>query len=222
MMTQNNSRADFLALRTTPIILKNGDRSLNVNALLDEASTKTCVNADILNGQIETFDTKPVNFELLSVDCKVKMHITAYTAKRVMGDMTVIDWNEYRSQWPYLRKMNFPLPAKKQIVDVLIGLYCLDLHGAIEEVRDRPREPVAGLTPLGWACTSNPYSAERTRLQIHFACTYFVREQSEIEELNTNLKRFWEIEETPPLNPTSVCANSGTASHEKGRTLFPV
>ena len=160
IMTQNNSMADFIALRTAPIILKNGDRSLKVNALLDEASTKTYVNAglqektekvtvNVLNGQIETFETKPVNFELLSVDCKVNMNVTAYMANSVTGDMTVIDWNEYRSKWPYLRKINFPLPAKKQIVDVLIGLDCLDLHGAIEEVRGRPGEPVARLMPLG-------------------------------------------------------------------------
>ena len=112
MMTQNNSRADFIALRTAPIILKTSDRSLKVNALLDEASTKTYVNADVaaelwlqgktekvtfnvLNGQIET---KPVNVELLSLDCKVNMNVTAYTATRVTGDMTVIDWNEYRSK----------------------------------------------------------------------------------------------------------------------------
>ena len=136
MMTQNNSTADSIALRTAPIILRNGDRSLKVNALLDEASTKTYVNADVaaelglqgktenvtvnvLNSQIETSETKPVNFELLSVDCKVNMNVTAYTANRVTGDMTVIDWNEYRSKWPYLRKINFPLPAKKQVVRIV-------------------------------------------------------------------------------------------------------
>lgn len=68
-----------------------------MNALLDEASTKMYLNADVaaelglqgrieqetvsvLNGQIETFETKPVSFELRSVDRKVKMNVTAYTA----------------------------------------------------------------------------------------------------------------------------------------------
>ena len=68
-----------------------------MNALLDEASTKMYLNADvaaelglqgrieqktvnILNEQIEIFETKPVSFELLSVDRKVKMNVTAYTA----------------------------------------------------------------------------------------------------------------------------------------------
>lgn len=72
--TQRYARADFVGLRTVPVILKNGDRSLTVNALLDDASTKSYVNADVaaelglqgriervtvnvLNGQAETFET---------------------------------------------------------------------------------------------------------------------------------------------------------------------
>ena len=84
MMTQINSRAEFIALRTVPIILKNGDWSLKVNALLDEKSTKIYPNADVaaelglqgrtekvtvngLNGLMDTFKTKPVSFEVPSV-----------------------------------------------------------------------------------------------------------------------------------------------------------
>ena len=86
LITQNYSKVDYIALRTVPIILKNGDRSLRVNAFLDRASTKSYVNSDVvaelglkgrtkvtvnvLNGQIETFETKPVSFELQSVDGK--------------------------------------------------------------------------------------------------------------------------------------------------------
>ena len=90
-----------------PIILKNGDRSLRVNALLDEASTKSYVNSDVaaelglkgktekvtvnvLNGQIETFETKPVSFELQSVDGKVSFKVNAYTASRVTGDIMLL------------------------------------------------------------------------------------------------------------------------------------
>ena len=47
LIMQNYSKVDYIALRTVPIILKNGDRSLQVNALLDEASTKIYVNSDV-------------------------------------------------------------------------------------------------------------------------------------------------------------------------------
>ena len=48
MTTQDNIQdisAEFIALRTVPVVLKNGNRSMQVNALLDDASTY--VNADV-------------------------------------------------------------------------------------------------------------------------------------------------------------------------------
>ena len=47
MVTQSNIRANFIGLRTVPVILKNGERSLKINALLDDASTKSYFNADV-------------------------------------------------------------------------------------------------------------------------------------------------------------------------------
>lgn len=38
---------DFFALRTVPLLLRNVTRTLNVNALLDDATTKTYLNADV-------------------------------------------------------------------------------------------------------------------------------------------------------------------------------
>lgn len=115
MVTQRYVRVDFVGLRTVPVILQNGARSLTVNALLDDASTKTYVNADVaaeqglqgrtervtvnvLNGQAETFDTKPVNAELKSITGSVSMVVNAYTVNRVTGNMNVVDWNKYKQQ----------------------------------------------------------------------------------------------------------------------------
>ena len=47
MVTEYNIRTNFIGLRTVPVILKNGEQSLKINALLDDASTKSYVNADI-------------------------------------------------------------------------------------------------------------------------------------------------------------------------------
>ena len=47
MMTQDEYRPEFVSLRTVPVVLKNGDRVLKVNALLGDASTDTYVNADV-------------------------------------------------------------------------------------------------------------------------------------------------------------------------------
>ena len=42
-----HTKPDFFVLRTVPVIVKNGNRSMKLNALLDDASTKTYINADI-------------------------------------------------------------------------------------------------------------------------------------------------------------------------------
>ena len=81
----------------------------------------------------------------------MSVNVNAYTTNRVTGDMNVIDWNEYRKKWPYLRDIKFPLNAKRPIVDVLIGLDCLDLHCAIEEVKGQPGEPIARRVSAGRA-----------------------------------------------------------------------
>lgn len=81
MMSKSVGNCGNIALRTIPVYLKSGNRKLKVNALLDDASTKTYVNADVvaelglqghpqrvnvsvLNEQAETFET--------TIDCLVE------------------------------------------------------------------------------------------------------------------------------------------------------
>ncbi|MCG8076809.1 MAG: DUF1759 domain-containing protein, partial [Candidatus Thiodiazotropha taylori] len=161
MMIQDDCRPDFIALRTVPIIVKNGKKSLRVNALLDDASTKTYINTDVaaelglqgktesvkvnvLNGQIKTFNTSPVDIELESLSGDASVNVTAFTANRVTGDMEAVNWNKYKDRWPHLKNIQFDFQctSTRPIVDLLIGLDCADLHHAIKEVRGRPGEPV--------------------------------------------------------------------------------
>ena len=212
MVAQSNIRPDFIGLRTVPVILINGARSLRVNALLDDASTKTYVNADVaaeldlrgrterikvnvLNGQVETFETKPIDVKLQSATGDVSMKVSAYTVNKVTGNMPVVDWNHYKDQWRHLRNIEFPSSPRRPIVDMLIGLDCADLLYAIEDRRRKPGEPIARLTPLGWTCIGSPGSYGGSIHQKNFAYTYFSRDQSEIEQVNRTLKKFWEIEE---------------------------
>ena len=92
------------------MILKNGCRRLTVNALLDDASTQTYVNKDVatelglngtfetikvnvLNGDCKSFQTMPVEFELESVNGDVDIRVKALTAKKVTGNVKVIQWS---------------------------------------------------------------------------------------------------------------------------------
>ena len=46
-VTSQSAQPRFVALRTVPVFLKNGTRRIEVNASLDEASTKTYLNANV-------------------------------------------------------------------------------------------------------------------------------------------------------------------------------
>ena len=216
-VTTHGVQPRFVALRTVPVFLKNGRRRIKVNALLDEAFTKTYLNADVaaelelqgepqkvtvnvLNGQTETFETTPLEFVLESMNGNVATKMSAFTAERVTGSMKVIDWEKHVGKWSHLKGIQFPDPGKRPIVDLLIGVDYAEFNYSFKDVRGQPGEPVARLTPLGWTCTGTVSGLTGSDLQSNFAQTYFVREQSDTDEISTLLRKFWEIE-----NPITSC-----------------
>lgn len=115
MVAKGKTELNYVTLRTVPVILRNGNRKLKVNALLDDASTITYINSDVaaelglqgrtqsmtinvLNGESETFETMPVQCELESCNGHTKTIIVAFTTDNVTGDMQPINWQR-KSQW---------------------------------------------------------------------------------------------------------------------------
>ena len=203
-------KEEYITLRTVPVILKNGGRKLVVNALLDDASTKTYIKGDVaaelglqgesrkvtvnvLNGQEDTFETMPVECGIESLDGRINVKITAFTANRVTGNMKAVNWARYAKDWIHLKDIKFPYVGPRPIVDILIGIDYADLHYSIKDVRGKPGEPVARLTPLGWACIRHPSSCPEQNYRTKFIRTYFMHEESSVELSNT-LRKFWEIE----------------------------
>ena len=158
-----------IALRTIPVYQKNGNKKLRVNALLDDASTKTYLNTDVaaemglqgelkkvnvsvLNGQLKSFETTPVECTIESLDGKTSLKVTALTTGKVTGNMRAMDWTTCADEWPHLRNIKFHKLSPRPIVDMLIGLDCADLHFSLQDVRGEPGQPIARLTPSGWTC----------------------------------------------------------------------
>ena len=210
MMSKTVGNCGNVALRTVPVYLKSGNRKLKVNALLDDASTKTYLNADVaaelglqghpqrvnvsvLNGQVETFETTPIDCFVEGLDGK-SYRITAFTTNRVTGNMNVIDWNTCSREWPHLKGLNFPQLGPRPIVDLLIGLDCADLHYSFKDIRGRPGQPIARLTPLGWTCIGPLSSVHLSDSKTYFARTYFALDQVTVEDVNVVLQKFWEID----------------------------
>ena len=81
-MATEYEKLQCILLQTVPIIVENGSKSLIINALLDDGSKQTYLNADIaaklslhgeirksevsvINGTVATFETAPVEFRLI-------------------------------------------------------------------------------------------------------------------------------------------------------------
>ena len=200
-----------IALRTIPVYLRNGNRKIKVNALLDDASTKTYINSDVaaelglqgqlqkvnvsvLNGHVEAFETSPVECTIESLDGRAAVTITALTADRVTGELKAIDWKSCAAKWAHLQHLEFPKLGSRPTVDVLIGLDCADLHFSFKDIRGPPGQPVARLTPLGWTCIGAMDDNKQTKLSNNFACTFFSVGQTDTEKVNLMLQKFWEVD----------------------------
>ena len=48
-----------------------------------------------------------VEFGLESVNGDVEIRVKALTAKRVTGNMQVIQWSQHADKWPHLKQIDF-------------------------------------------------------------------------------------------------------------------
>ena len=210
---ESRSEREFVALRIVPITVKNGKLRKTINALLDDASTKTYINGDVaaalnirgemkkvtvkvLNNTIETFDTMPVQFDAESVDGNFKMKINASTMNKVTGNMEAVNWKEHANKWDHLKDIEFPDLGKRPKVDMLIGMDHADVHFSFKDVKGKPGEPIARLTPLGWTCIGSPDDAKK---HMEKSRSFFI--QDEDISADKILKNFWEIENMETVDP---------------------
>jgi ribonuclease HI len=200
---------------------------------LDDASTRSYVNADVaaelglqgtlqkitvnvLNGQTESFETKPVSFRLESVDGSIDEEVSALTTKRVTGDLQVVDWQQCGKEWDHLRNIKFPNIGRRHKVDLLIGLDYLQFHQSYEDVCGKPGEPMARRTPLGWTCIGSVTRANDCE-QTHFASAYYVNTNAD-SQLNSMVERFWQVEEIP--TPTQILNQSDAKVLQKANNAM--
>ncbi|XP_064629276.1 uncharacterized protein LOC135488565 [Lineus longissimus] len=212
--TDQTNEEKFISMRTVPVIVKNGKRRIKVNAMLDDCSTTTYINADVaaelglqgeiqkttvqvLNGKTETFDSMPVQIGLESLNHRIDMNIIAKTTNNVTGDLKAIDWNQYADRYEHLRDIGFPKFGRRDTVDLLIGQDYQELHLSLRDIRGKTADaPMARLTKLGWTCIGAIDGQGSGRQSTNFTRTYFTQSrQIVMDEINQNLRRFWEVED---------------------------
>ena len=175
LTSRNNEEllTEVLSLRTVPVWLKANHRKVKVNAILDDASNETFLNEEVagvlgieepfetvkvhvLNNEVATFQSMPVNVTIESVDGQFSMEISVrISPRRVTGNYKVEDWNKIKPKWAHL-KSEFAKPAKDGKVDLLIGIDNADLHYSRADIRGEGGVPLARLGFLGWTCIGSP------------------------------------------------------------------
>ena len=200
----------FVALRTVPVYLTCGKRKVKVNALLDDSSSKTYLNSDIaaelelegslqeltvnvLNDNQEKFETTVVEFTISSLNGRVSKLASAYRTEKVTGSMEVVNWRRYQSKWKHLQGIKLPQVGPRTTVGLLIRVDQADLLYSLKDVKGRPGEPIARLTPLGWTCIGNPDGKTE---RIHANFTFFLKDSDKLSSL---VHQFWDIEEPTDL-----------------------
>ena len=205
-VTSLSKSTEYLPLRTIPVIVKNGNKSMRINALLDDGSTRSYINEDVadclglegeavslsvrlLNDTTTSLRSRSVQFDLESCDGRVRKTVAAQTTKRVTGNMRAINWSHEKNKWSHLNGINFPSLGRRPTIDMLIGLDLSDLHCSLKEVRGKPGEPIARLTPLGW--TSIGSFQQNSGGEVNHM-SFLITEERQLDSL---IKQMWEIEE---------------------------
>ena len=202
-----------VSLRTIPVVLKYGQQTVTVNALLDDASTHTYLSTrvaselglpgkavkatvQVLNGEESCLDTKFVQLELASVDGCARYGIEACTLDSVTGNLEATNWAVECKEWPHLRNVPFPKMGSQREVDLLIGGDHVDLHRCLEEIPGNPGEPVARRTVLGWTCIGQACKTgiPRPPQSAYFGRTFYVGTDTNLVALDKTLRHFWEVE----------------------------
>ena len=108
-----------IALRTVPVILKHGERRLQVSRFLDEGSDASYVNEDVVenlgldgrkekviinvaSGQKVSLMSATMEIGLESLDGQVDTIIVVKTSNNICGGMKPTNWLQIKDQWKHL------------------------------------------------------------------------------------------------------------------------
>jgi len=237
----HSSLNEIIALRTIPVIIEHNGVEIEVNALLDEASTQTYINknvvnklgisdnsstfklsVNVLNGSLSSIETQRVSFKLKDHKKLSEFFIEALTVDDVTGTLPALNWDDLKQNYQHLRDLDFPRVTNEK-VDLLIGMDYPGFHFSLDEVRGLAGEPMARRSILGWTCV-----AKISNRQKH---SFFVQGlTTEDEVISLVLKRFWEIENNEEkgeqqFSPADSQLIEQTRTHMKisnGRFVLPL
>ena len=203
----NNTDNVSTFLKIVPVIIKNGNKSVKTNALLDSGSDVTLINKDLasklnLSGdskvrnkcnsisEVSKVECKPVEFQILSVcNSFQKLDINAFVVDTLNVQPNSFKISSLKNYYPYLKDINFPI-LNSSNVDLLIGIKNADLLLQRDFIQGETNELLAIKTCLGWMLMgvySNSGNREKGK-----SCNHITSMSN--ESLSKEFERFWKIE----------------------------
>ena len=126
-------KAEKVALRTVPAILKHGKKSILVNCFLDEGShsdttyvnkdaveelgvqgEKELITVNVANDQEVRFPSMTFVIGLESVDGSVDAKIEAQSSEKICGGMKSVDWVRIKGNWNHLQVAGHAIPKARE------------------------------------------------------------------------------------------------------------
>ena len=204
-------------LPVVPITLKNGDKTVRVNALLDTGASSTLISkklCDELGLKGESYKTRVAlacdivtELEKTPVTCTIvlpggrEQKISACAVENAVGHLEAIDWNKVKSSYPHLGQIRFPkfVPGE---VQMLLGATEHHLMMPLElPISAGENEPSAFLTRLGWVAIGTVDDAIKRQHNVKAVYQVYARaslnriSDSELEEKQEIVARIGELKE---------------------------
>ena len=138
-------------------------------AVLDTGSSSTVIdhgfaihhNLPILSGPHKKrvqyvdreaeYDSYKVEVEIRGQDNQVKQTIIAQTVNNFSKCCGLVDWKKELDKYPFMQNVYCPSAPYPPLGTMLIGTDNAILFDTLDKRRGSPTDPLANLTPLGWA-----------------------------------------------------------------------
>jgi len=161
------------AIYSTVCYVKHKGSNIKIMAVLDTGSSSTIIdkgfaqhnNLKILKGPYKkevhyvdrqaSYDTMEVQVELIGQDSQFRQTIKAETVEGFSKACYLLDWASEAKKYPYMNRISVPIAPYPPIGVLLIGVDNANLFEVFEKRQGRLNEPIANLTPLGWAFMGN-------------------------------------------------------------------
>ena len=212
-VNKTQSTETVTLIQIVPVILRNGNKTVYTNALLDSGSDTTLLRRDTAQGldligtkmQLNIsnalsvnneIDATVVNFKLLSTVNDNKFYINeAYVVNKLQIPSQNIDIKHFKNKYQHLRDIDFPILHYSEVT-LLIGTNYPHFFLQHESKAGKWDEPIAVRTSLGWTLLGEDNSYKKR--QHH---CYQLHKQA-ILSLNANVEKFWQVESYGTLPKT--------------------